>query len=204
MSPFHTNGTLGQWNLRVLTGDYVFRRNHHKSSSSCLPQRWNFRTREPQCVNLWFSLSGAIINSLSSCLPHSQNSRTRQPTRVNLWFLFFQAQSPQVVVVMSPPQMELSDKRAKILCGLGATHVTIGILEILFNIGASIMWAHVAHFTGAGYWCGVFVSHGFLLSSSIFTTASKLGNNFCFSLSLPLSLQSIKGACPVANTERLS
>ena len=63
---------------------------------------------------------------------------------------------------MSPPQMELSDKRAKILLGLGATQVIIGILEVLFNIGANVMFAHVVHYTGAGYWCGAFVSHGFL------------------------------------------
>ena len=74
----------------------------------------------------------------------------------------FQSQSPQVILVVPSSQMltPISDKKAKILLGMGATQLALGILEIVLNIGASIMWAHVAYFVGPGYWCGIFVSYG--------------------------------------------
>ena len=83
---------------------------------------------------------------------------------------FFQTQSPQVVFVVSSSPMEapISEKKAKIIRGLGATQLTIGILEILFNIGGSIMWARMAYFIGAGYWCGLLVSPQFLLHICIY------------------------------------
>ena len=73
----------------------------------------------------------------------------------------FQSQSPQVILVVPSSQMltPISDKKAKILLGMGATQLALGILEIVLNIGASIMWAHVAYFVGPGYWCGIFVSY---------------------------------------------
>ena len=154
-----------------------FSRSHFSPSSSYLLHRWNSRTREPGCVNLWLSLSGAITTSHHRHVSLTNETLEQNGLSVLTCDSLFQAQS-QVVVVMSPPQMELSDKRAKILLGLGATQLIIGILEVFFNIGANVMFAHVFHYTGAGYWCGAFVSHGFLHHSDVImgTVASQISS----------------------------
>ena len=88
----------------------------------------------------------------------------------------FQLQSPQVIFVVASPQIELpmSKKKAKIICGLGITQLTLGILEVVFNIGASVMGAFIADFVGHGYWCGPFVSHFFSEELVNLTTKVKL------------------------------
>ena len=83
-----------------------------------------------------------------------------------------------MIFVVASPQMELpmSKKKAKIICGLGITQLTIGILEVLFNIGASVMTAYIADYIGPGYWCGPFVSHVFLGTSCEVNHQSKIMN----------------------------
>ena len=146
--------------LSLLTRGSLFQVELPGNSSLSRPtKRCNFRTREPQCVHLWFFLSCVTTRTTRRHVSLADGTLGKENHSMTTCDYLFQSQSPQVVVVMSNSQTEISDKRAKILYGLGATQMTIGILEVLFNIGASIMWAHVADFIGGGYWCGIFVSH---------------------------------------------
>ena len=76
-----------------------------------------------------------------------------------------QAQSSQVLLVVPSSQMEtpINNKKAKALLFMGSMQLVIGILEVVFNIGANVMWVVVSSYVGPGYWCGLFVSFCCLL-----------------------------------------
>ena len=49
----------------------------------------------------------------------------------------------------------VNDMKAKLFVGMGTTQLVLGILEIVVNIGASVMRADIIWYIGPGYWCGL-------------------------------------------------
>ena len=50
------------------------------------------------------------------------------------------------------------NKKAKALLYMGSLQLIIGILEVVSNIGATVIGAEMSSYIGPGYWCGLFVS----------------------------------------------
>ena len=48
-----------------------------------------------------------------------------------------------------------SNMKTKVFVGMGATQLVLGILEIMVNIGASVMRGDMIWYIGPGYWCGL-------------------------------------------------
>ena len=73
---------------------------------------------------------------------------------------YLMTHSPQVILVVPSSQMQtpINNKKAKIFLAMGVTQLTIGIVEIVFNIGATVMMAELSRYVGPGYWGGILVS----------------------------------------------
>ena len=77
----------------------------------------------------------------------------------------FQTQSANAVP--SPMINLVNDMKAKLFVGLGATQLVLGILEIVVNIGASVMRADIIWQIGPGYWCGLPVGSQIYMSLNL-------------------------------------